>query len=101
MAQAVAKAFEYDKLVLAGITYDGVLMPCMEDYLYHLKIKNYQNRKAAIIENGTWGPVAANLIRKYLETMKQIEVCEQVVTIKSVMNDANEEQMKTVISQLL
>ena len=101
MAQAVAKAFEYDKLVLAGITYDGALMPCMEDYLYHLKVKNFQSRKVAIIENGTWGPVAGNLMKKYLESMKDINICENVVTIKSVMNTQNQEQMAELAKELL
>lgn len=101
MAQAVAKAFEYDKLVLAGITYDGALMPCMEDYLYHLKVKNFQSRKVAIIENGTWGPVAGNLMKKYLEGMKDINICANVVTIKSVMNTQNQEQMAELAKELL
>ncbi len=93
-AEAVAKAFAYDKLVLAAITYDGGLMPCMEDYLYHLKMKNFQNRKVLLIENGTWGPVAANLCTKQLEEMKNITIYDQKITIRSVMTDENEAQMR-------
>ena len=76
-------------------------MPCMEDYLYHLKVKNFQSRKVAIIENGTWGPVAGNLMKKYLEGMKDINICANVVTIKSVMNTQNQEQMAELAKELL
>ena len=78
MAQAVADSFRYDALVLAGITYDGGLMPCMEDFLYHLKMKNFQNRYAAVIENGSWGPVSGRLMKSYLENMKNITICEDI-----------------------
>ena len=90
MAEAVASAFRYDKLVLLGVTYDGGLFPCMEDFLYHLKIKTYRNRKAA-----------GKLMKAYLESMKGIEICEPVVTLKSVMKDADEENLKALADTLL
>ncbi|HJC65000.1 MAG TPA: FprA family A-type flavoprotein [Candidatus Blautia merdavium] len=101
MAEAVASAFRYDKLVLLGVTYDGGLFPCMEDFLYHLKIKTYRNRKAAIVENGSWAPMSGKLMKAYLESMKGIEICEPVVTLKSVMKDADEENLKALADTLL
>ena len=101
MAEAVASAFRYDKLVLLGVTYDGGLFPCMEDFLYHLKIKTYRNRKAAIVENGSWAPMSGKLMKAYLENMKGIEICEPVVTLKSVMKDADEENLKALADTLL
>ena len=56
MAEAIEDAYRYDRLVVACPTYDGSVFPCMEDFLYHLKIKNFQNRKVGIIENGSWAP---------------------------------------------
>lgn len=61
-AKAVADAFRYDRLVLAGITYNGDLFPCMRSFIEGLTERNYQNRKVAIIENGTWAPMAGKLI---------------------------------------
>lgn len=101
MAEAVASAFRYDKLVLLGVTYDGGLFPCMEDFLYHLKIKTYRNRKVAIVENGSWAPMSGKLMKAYLESMKGIEICEPVVTLKSVMKDADEENLKALADTLL
>ena len=101
MAEAVASAFRYDKLVLLGVTYDGGLFPCMEDFLYHLKIKTYRKRKAAIVENGSWAPMSGKLMKAYLESMKGIEICEPVVTLKSVMKDADEENLKALADTLL
>lgn len=93
LSEAVAASFRYDALVLAGVTYDAGLMPCMEDFLYHLKMKNFQNRYAAVIENGSWGPVAGKLMKAYLEGMKNITICEDMVTIKSVMKKADEDKL--------
>ena len=99
-AAAVADAYRYDRLVLAGITYDGGLMPCMEDFLYHLKMKNYQNRKVGIIENGSWGPIAGKLMTDYLAAMKNIQICDKKITIKSAMNAENKQEM-TELAEVL
>lgn len=83
MAKAVENAFRYDRMILAAITYDGALFPAMEDFLYHLEIKNFQKRKVGIIENGSWGPLAGKKMREHLESMKEIEIVEPVVTIRT------------------
>ena len=87
LAEAVEDAFRHDKLVVACSTYDGGLFPCMEDFLSHLKAKNYQKRTVAFMENGSWAPVAAKKMKEYFEGMKEITLCEPVVTIKSTMKD--------------
>ena len=82
MAEAIEDAFRYDKMVLACSTYDGGIFPCMEDFLSHLKAKNYQKRTVALIENGTWAPMAGKKMREILEGMKDIKVLENTVTIR-------------------
>lgn len=88
-AEALEDAFRYDRLVLAAPTYDAGLFPKMHDFLNHLKAKNYQKRKVGIIENGTWGPVAAKCMKSILSEMKDIEIIEPVVTIKSAVKEAD------------
>ena len=100
-AKAVADSFRYDRIVLFGVTYDAGLMPCMEDFIYHLKMKNFQNRKAAVVENGTWGPVSGKLMREALEAMKNVTVVSDVVTIKSVMNTENEQSLKNLAVNII
>lgn len=82
LAQAVALAFKYDKLVLASPSYDGGLFPKAEHFLMRLKSKNYQARKVALIENGTWAPCAARVMQTYLQDMKNVTVCH-TLTVKS------------------
>ena len=89
MSAAVADAFRYSKLVLAGATYDGGVFPPMEDFLNRLSHKAYQKRTVGIIENGSWAPVAAKSMRAILDTMKDITVCEHTVTIKSTVKDSD------------
>lgn len=101
MAEAVEDAFRYDRLVLACATYDGGIFPCMEDFLHHLKAKNYQKRTVGLIENGSWAPMAAKQMRAILETMKNITVLDDVVSIKSVMKDENIEQMNKLRDSLI
>ena len=101
MAEAVEAAFRYDKMVLACATYDGGLFPVMEDFLNHLKSKNFQKRKAALVENGSWAPLAAKKMRESLESMKNIEICENIVSIKSTVKEENVEQMDKIIDELL
>ncbi len=101
MAEAIACAYRYDRLVLASATYDASLFPCMEDFLYHLKIKNFQNRKAAIVENGSWAPMAGKHIRTYLEGMKNIELVGDTVTIRSTMSGKNLEELNALAEALL
>ena len=101
MAEAVSCAYRYDRLVLAGATYDASLFPCMEDFLYHLKIKNFQNRKVAIVENGSWAPMAGKHIRSYVEGMKNMELVGDTVTIRSTMNAKNVEELNALADALL
>ena len=100
VSEAVEKCFQYDRIVLAAITYDGVLFPAMEDLLYHLSIKNFQNRTVGLIENGSWAPVAAKKMREHLEAMKNVTILEPVVTLKTkrhAENDAAFEELKKAL----
>ena len=85
MAEAVEDAFRMDRLIVAAASYDGGVFPVMHDFLHHLQIKAYQNRKVGIIENGSWAPCAGRVMRSMLEQMKQVEIVEPVVTIRSRM----------------
>ena len=101
MAEAVEDAFRHDKLVVASSTYDGGLFPCMEDFLLHLKAKNYQKRTVGLMENGSWGPMAAKKMREILEGMKDITICEPVVTIKSTMKEDTVQVMGELADKLI
>ncbi len=101
MAEAISCAYRYDKMVLAGVTYDASLFPCMEDFLYHLKIKNFQNRKVAIVENGSWAPMAGKHMKAYLESMKNIDIIDPVVTIKSAAGEKEMEALAQLADQIL
>lgn len=89
MAEVIEDAFRYDRMVVAGASYDGGVFPCMQDFLHHLQSKAYQNRTVGIIENGSWAPCAAKTMKAVLETMKNVTVVEPSVTIKSTMKDAD------------
>ena len=101
MSEAVENAFRYDKIVFASVTYDASLFPAMEDLLYHLKIKAWRGRKAGLIENGSWAPSSAKLMRAYLEGMKDIEIVAPEVTIRTAMKPADEEAMAALADALL
>ena len=101
MAEAVEDAFRYDTLVLACATYDGGLFPCMEDFLHHLKAKNYQKRKIAFMENGSWAPTAAKNMKAIVENFKNVELVDPVVTIKSTMKEENVKTMEELADNLL
>ncbi|MEE1155161.1 MAG: MBL fold metallo-hydrolase [Acutalibacteraceae bacterium] len=101
MAEAIEDAFRYDRLVVASPTYDGALFPVVEDFLYHLKLKNYQSRRVGIIENGTWAPMAAKKMIEHFESMKNITLCENRVSIKSTINATNQEQLNSLADELL
>ena len=101
VSYAVTEAFRCGKIVLACATYDGFLFPPMENLLAHLKTKNFQNRTIGLMENGTWAPMAAKLMRAELESMKNITLCENVVTIRSAANAAAEAQMDALAAELV
>lgn len=85
MAEGIEDAFRYDRMVLCAPTYDAGIMPKMEDFLAHLKSKGYRNRTVGLIENGSWAPMAAKIMRAKLEELKDITVLDQQVTIKSTV----------------
>lgn len=101
MSEAIEDAFRYDKMVLAAATYDAGLFPCMESFLAHLKSKNYQKRTVGLIENGSWAPMAGKLMKEELSKMKEINILEPVVTIKSTLNVQSKEQMEQLAEVLL
>ena len=86
MAENIEDAFKYSKMVVATTTYENEIFPVMNDFLSHLKHKDYQNRVVGIIENGTWSPNAGKLIKNIFSSMKNIRICENMVTIKSSAN---------------
>ena len=100
MAEAVEDAFRYSKLVVAAASYDAGVFPCMEDFLHHLKAKNYQKRTVGIIENGSWAPSAAKQMRAILEEMKNITISEPVVTIKSTLNETSRKELEALAEVL-
>ena len=99
-AEAVANAFEFSKLVVASSSYNAGLFPPMEQFLRRLKERNYQKRKVAIIENGSWAPSAGKCMKDLLQEMKDIEVVEPVVTIKSRMKTENLAELEELASKL-
>ncbi|MDD6037420.1 MAG: FprA family A-type flavoprotein [bacterium] len=90
MAECVEDAFRYDRMILCSATYDGNAFVPMEDFLHHLQIKDYQKRTVGLLENGTWAPAAAKSMRSYLESMKNITILDDVVSIKSTYKPENE-----------
>lgn len=94
MAEVIEDAFRYDRMILAAASYDAGVFPCMQDFLHHLQSKAYQNRKVGIMENGSWAPTAARTMKSILETMKNIEIVEPTVTIRSVMKDSDLPEME-------
>ena len=101
MAEAVEDAFRYGKLVLATVTYNGDVFPFMKTFIEHLTERNYQKRTIGLIENGSWAPTAARVMKGYVEKMKKITLCEKTVTIKSTMKDADVTAMEELADELL
>ena len=101
MAEAIEDAFRYDRLVLAAPTYDGGVMPVMEDFIHHLQIKNYQNRKVAFIENGSWAPMSGKKMREAMSALKNIEIVEPIVTVESTVKPETVEALKVLAAKLI
>ena len=99
-AECVEDAFRYDRLVVASPTYDGGIFTTAHEFIEHLKAKTYRNRKVGIIENGTWAPMAGKKIREAFESMKDIEIVEPMVTIKSAVKPETLEQLKALADAL-
>ena len=101
MAEVIEDAFRYPTVVVAGSSYDAGVFPVMHDFLYHLQIKNYQKRKFAIIENGSWAPTAGKTMRAMIEALKDCEIVEPMVTIRSRMKAADEALLEQLADSLL
>ena len=96
VSEAVEQAFLYEKMIVAACTYDAEIFPPMENLLHHLKIKNFQNRKVGIIENGSWAPIAGKKMKEYFEGMKDITIAEPVVTIKGAKKSSDDEALNAL-----
>ena len=101
MAENVEDAFKYSTLVVAAPSYDGGVFPVMNDFLHHLKIKGYKNRKVAMIENGSWVPCAIKSMQPYFDEMKGIEISDAKVTIRSTMTAENEVQLAALADSII
>ena len=101
MAEVIEDAFRYPTVVVAASSYDAGVFPVMHDFLYHLQIKNYQKRKFAIIENGSWAPTAGKTMRTMIEALKDCEIVEPMVTIRSRMKAADEALLEQLADSLL
>ncbi len=100
MAEAVEDAFRYSKLVLATTTYNGEIFPFMREFIHHLTERSYQNRTVALIENGSWAPTAAKIMRGLLEKSKDITFTNTTVTIHSALNTASAAQIDALVEEL-
>ena len=101
MATAIENAYRYDKLVLAAASYDGGVFPCMEDFLNHLRSKNFQKRKVAYIQNGSWAPSAGKVMQSLISQMKNITEIEPMVTVRSTVKPETIAQMEALADALL
>ena len=101
MAEAVEDAFRYGTLVLVSTTYNGDMFPFMKTFIDHLADHAFQNRRVAFMENGSWAPTAARVMRAKVESMKGIEFVDPVVTIKSALDDASRAQVKELAAALV
>ena len=101
MAEAVEDAFRMSKLVVAAASYDADVFPPMHDFLHHLKLKAYQKRRVGIIENGSWAPCAGRVMKGMLETMKEIEIVEPMVTIRSAMKKGDIPALEALADAML
>ncbi len=100
MAEAVEDAFRYGKLILATTTYNAEIFPFMREFINHLTERNYQNRTVGFIENGSWAPLAAKVMKKMLEPCKNLTFAEPTVTIKSALNDESKNQLEALAQQM-
>ncbi len=100
-AEAVEDAFRYGRMAVLSPTYDGGLFPAMDHFMAHLRDKTYRNRRVAIVENGSWAPAAAKLMRGYLDAMKDIEICPTVHTIQGAVKEGDITVLEQIAGELL
>ena len=96
MAEVIEDAFRYDRMILCAASYDGGVFPCMQDFLLHLQSRAYQNRTVGMVENGSWAPCAARVMRNIVDTFKNITVVEPVVTIKSTVKESDKAALSSL-----
>ncbi len=101
MHEAVEDAFRYDRLVLATTTYNSDIFPYMKEFIQHLTERGYQNRTVGLMENGTWAPVAARIMKGMFEKSKNITFTDTTVTIRSALNDGSRAQLKALGEELV
>lgn len=101
MSEAVEDAFRYDSLVLASITYNGDVFPCMKTFISNLTERSYQNRRIGYIENGSWAPTAARVMREAFKNSVNMTEVENNVTITSALNDAAVEKIDALAKELI
>lgn len=101
MAEVIEDAFRYPALVVAASSYDAGVFPVMHNFLYHLQIKNYQKRRLGIVENGSWAPTAGRVMRAMIEQLKDCEIVEPMVTIRSRMKEADLPQLELLAQAML
>ena len=100
MAEAVEDAFRYDRVVLATTTYNADIFPFMRTFIDHLTERNFSNKKVALIENGSWAPMAAKVMKGMLEKSKNLTYCENEVKIISALNDESKEKISLLAKEL-
>ena len=100
MAEVVADAFRYSKLVLSTTTYNATIFPHMQNFIDHLTARNYQGRTVGMIENGAWAPMAAKVMKKMLETSKNLTYTDTTVTVKCALNDVSRAQIDALADEL-
>lgn len=100
MAEAVAQAFRFSKLVLATPTYNGDVFPFTKTFIEHLTERNYQNRTVALMENGSWAPTAVRVMRKMFEASKNLTILDETVTVKGSLDDASTAQLHALADAL-
>ena len=100
MAEAVEDAFRYSKIVLATTTYNSEIFPFMREFIHHLTERNFMNRTVGFIENGSWAPLAAKIMKNMFEKSKNLTFCENKISIMSSMNDKNTEELEALADEL-
>ena len=100
MAEAVEDAFRYGKLILATTTYNGDIFPFMKEFINHLTERNYQNRMIGFVENGSWTPMAAKIMKAAFEKSKNITFADTTVTIRSAVDETSEAQIAALAKEM-
>lgn len=101
IAEDVEDAFRYSKMIVAAPTYDGGVFPIMNDFLHHLEIKAYKNRKVGIIENGSWAPMAGKVMTSYFEKMKNVEIVPTKISIRSSLKEDSTALLEQLADEIL